>query len=134
MHGDAAINQPTLPYIQGEPVRWRHLTPSQRISITNGCGGKGGWFKPPAWIFTASCRIHDLNYIIGHTVADRRKADWQFYQAMLEDVRQAPWYKRWWYKTMAWTYYQAVRWFAGNHFYYADKERTLEDLEALAAS
>ena len=110
-------------------VRFSDLTPEQIDIICNGCQGKGHWLNPPDWIFTASYDQHDFNYWIGYTEEDRAKADWQFYQAMLYDAQQQPWYLRSWYKLMAWLYYQAVRLFATDYFYYGDGERTLEDLE-----
>jgi hypothetical protein len=111
-------------------VRFRDLTYIQIRHICNGCRGKGHWFDPPDWIFTASCDQHDFNYWIGHTEEDRKKADWQFYQAMLNDARMlGSWWNTWWYKLMAWVYYRAVRLFAKDFFYYGPAEKTLEDLE-----
>lgn len=118
------------------PIRFAQLTPEQFQFLLdeghlNGCGGKGGWLDPPDWIFTASCYHHDFNYWVGGSEEDRLKADWQFYQAMLEDAEELPWWKRWWGKAMAWTYYKAVLWFAKPFFHYADQKRSLEDLEEL---
>lgn len=115
-------------------IRFGDLTDEQKDFIIDGCGKKGGILDVPDWIFTASCAHHDFNYWLGHTEEDRKKADWQFYQAMLYDANNAPWYKRAWYKLMAWTYYRAVSTFAKEYFYYGDAERTLEDLEAEMAS
>ena len=116
-------------------LRWLTLTPKQRTfflaHIANGCKGKGSLLNPPDFIFMASCNHHDFNYWIGHTGKDRKKADRQFYKAMLIDANEHPWYKRCVYKSLAWVYYQAVRLFASSYFYYADQERTEEDLEKL---
>lgn len=110
-------------------VRYRDLTEDQENYICNGCKGKGHWFDPPEFLFTASCNHHDFNYWIGHTEEDRKKADWEFYQAMLDDANEAPWWKRWWYRLLAYAYYKAVRLFAKDYFYYGPAEKTLEDLE-----
>jgi hypothetical protein len=109
-------------------VRFNDLTQEQVTFITDGCGKKGGILNVPDWIFTASCAQHDFNYWLGGAEEDRKKADWQFYQAMLYDAEQYPWYRRYLYKAIAFMYYRAVRWFAGSFFYYTDDKRTLEDL------
>jgi hypothetical protein len=109
-------------------IRFRDLTPTQKTIICNGCGGKGGVLNPPDFLFVASCDHHDFNYWLGFTEKHREKADVQFYEAMLIDANNGPWYKRWWLRIMARTYYCAVRKFGAKNFYYADKERTLEDL------
>jgi hypothetical protein len=55
------------------PEDLRHL-------LANGCGGEGGW-KVPTWAMRlinldeAWCDEHDVEYAIGGTEADRRKAD-----------------------------------------------------------
>lgn len=127
-------------------VRWRHLTTKQKsrlveLGVLNGCGSKGGSIDVPEWIFEASCHQHDFNYWVGGAEADRLKADWEFYQAMLRDVdRFASWWNRWWYQGVAWVYYQAVRRYAGGtnrdgsekHFAYGPK-KTRADLEAVLA-
>lgn len=116
-------------------IRFASITENQKESLIangtlNGCGGKGSFLNPPDWIFTASCYHHDFNYWLGHTEEDRKKADWQFYQAMVYDANQHPWYKKYLYRVIAWTYYKAVRMFAMPYFNYADSERTEEDLLA----
>ncbi len=115
-------------------IRFKDLTTNLKgalmeIGVLNGCGGKGHWLAPPSWIFIASCYHHDFNYWLGGDERARKEADWQFYQAMLIDASKASWWKRPWYKLMAWSYYRAVRWFAKDYFNYTDTERTLEDLQ-----
>jgi len=116
-------------------VRYRDLTEEmiqqlKDLKELNGCGSKGGWLNVPDWIFTASCWHHDFNYWLGGTEEDRKKADWQFYQAMLYDASKAVWWKRPWYRTMAWVYYKAVRQVSSVFFPYGEM-RTLEDLQEL---
>lgn len=108
-----------------------HIAVLKELGELNGCGGKGGWLNPPDWIFTASCWHHDFNYWLGGDEQARREADWQFYKAMLADTAAASWWKRPWYRMVAWSYYRAVRWFAKGFFNYTDVERTLEDLQAV---
>jgi len=115
-------------------VRFRDLTAAERALICNGCGGKGSWVPVPNWLFKASCDHHDFNYWLGCTEEDRRRADWQFYLAMLEDVKDAPWWRRPFARARAWLYYKAVSVFAKKFFYYAERERTREDLEAAIAA
>lgn len=117
-------------------VRFNDLTSEQlyvlkEVGELNGCGGKGSYIPIPDWIFTASCDHHDFNYWIGGTEDDRAEADWQFYQAMLEDANsQTSWWKRGWYRWWAYVYYKAVRSFSSSYFYYGE-ERTLEDVKAI---
>ena len=110
-------------------VRYGDLTDEERALICNGCGPKGAVLDAPDWLFEASCDHHDFNYWLGHTEDDRRRADWQFYEAMLRDAhRKASFWNEWWYRLMAWTYYKAVRAFGKSAFYYGPHERTREDL------
>lgn len=111
----------------GRPLRWRYLSKLERRAIANGCGGKGGKVPVPDFLFTASCDHHDFNYWLGGSERDRRKADWQFYQAMLEDVHaQSIWVRPLAYMA-AWLYYKAVRRFARQYFNYGPP-RDWEDL------
>lgn len=96
--------------------------------VANGCGGKGGWLNPPDFIFTASCNHHDFNYWLGGTEVDRIKADLQFYEAMIRDANEFPWYRRAAYKFAAWVYYKAVRLFASSFFSFSKEPRTMSDL------
>lgn len=114
-------------------LRFVDLTPEERAIVCNGCGGKGLWLKPPDWLFKASCDHHDFNYWLGCTEEDRRRADWQFYLAMIEDTLSAPWWRRPFARARAWVYYTAVRLFAKSFFYYGPRERTREDLEKALA-
>ncbi len=99
-------------------LRYRDLTKEEVAFISDGCGKKGGWLDVPDFIFTASCDHHDVNYWIGGIESDRAKADRQFYEAMVLDTKLHSWYKRYWYRTLAWIYYKAVRFFAKPYFHY----------------
>jgi len=110
--------------------RYRDLTEEEKEFFCNGCGGKGGPVDPPDWIFKASCDHHDANYGIGHTEADRLKADIQFYEAMKEDARDFSWWKRSFYLMLAYVYYLGVRAFGKPFFRYSDDYMTREELDA----
>lgn len=111
-------------------LSFKDLTPDEAALICNGCGGKGSWIDPPDWLFKASCDHHDFEYWRGGTEEDRRAADWGFYRAMLDDVAQAPWWRRPFARMRAWTYYKAVRSFARSYFHFGDP-RGRAELELL---
>jgi hypothetical protein len=113
----------------GARIRFGDLVDEEKAAICNGCGGKGGWFNPPDYRFTASCDHHDFQYWLGWREEDRAKADAQFRAAMLRDARRAPWWGRWWSQGAAWRYYWAVRICGKKHFHYGLGERTVEDLD-----
>ena len=109
-------------------LRYKHLTQTQKNFICNGCGSKSGWIKPPSFIFKASCNHHDFKYYIGGTEEGREKADREFYNAMLKDIKSASWYLKPYYHVWAFSYYLAVREFGAKHFEYRDNPRTMKDL------
>jgi hypothetical protein len=110
-------------------IRFRHLTEEEKSAICNGCGGKGGRFKPPQYLFSASCDWHDFNYWLGFNEKHRKLADQQFLQAMLSDTKKASVWKRWWLKGAAWRYYWLVRLMGKKFFHYGHKERNRDDLD-----
>ncbi len=66
--------------------KYEDLTPEEKKEICNGCGGKGGWIKPPHRVFfEASCNHHDYGYWKGCTEEDRKKCDKKFYGATVKD-------------------------------------------------
>jgi len=114
--------------------RYKDLDAEQRqrlldAGILNGCGPQD-WRKIKFnWLFTANCHEHDYNYAVGGTEADRRWADWGFYQAMVRDTRRLVWWKRWYARAEAWIRYQAVRWFGSRYWSYdGPEEKLLESL------
>ena len=133
----------------GERVRWRDLDPAlraemKRAGLLNGCGPKIRWVNwlVPDAVFglhvEEDCDHHDFNYLLGHTEADRAKADWQFFEEIRKRAlaKTESWWRRWLrpvYRMAAWTYYRAVRAFGVSFFYYGPTERSREDLEALIA-
>ena len=99
-------------------LKYRDLTPEQKAKICNGCGGKGGFIKPPQFLFRASCNQHDFYYWRGGTELDRKKADDAFYRFMKMDANSAEWYRVVFYRMIAFSYYRAVRAFGKKYFSY----------------
>lgn len=112
-------------------LRWRDVKGRaeelRAAGILNGCGGKGSWVPVPDFMFSASCDHHDFNYWLGGSEADRVKADWQFFEAMVQDAGREPWWRRWWARRAAALYHWAVRRYAGRYFH--PVRRTFADLE-----
>lgn len=103
------------------------LTKEQLDYVSNGCGT---WFiNIPDLEFGPACDRHDFAYWKGCTESHRAEADWNFYLNIKEIVKNIPWYRRWWYKSLSWVYYKAVRLFGSSTFYYGPKQKTLDDLE-----
>lgn len=106
------------------PVKYEDLTPENKKEICNGCGGKGGFVKPPHRIFfKTSCNHHDYGYWRGCTAPDRKQADQMLYKKMIEDcstIGMVSWLR---YRPWCWLYYQAVRMFGAKFFYFGDKKR-----------
>ena len=110
----------------GMKVTYENLTLKQKAFICNGCGGKGGWIKPPAIaIFDKPCGEHDFDYWLGCTDEDRKKADESFYKRMKKAVKN----KAFCYYIWAYGYYIAVRVFGKKHFNTSLKQKTWEDLK-----
>lgn len=108
---------------RSKPCRFRNLTEVEKNVICNGCGAKGGWFKPPEYCFTASCNRHDFSYWLGGESFERKRADEGFLRAMIYDaywmirknlygrpvLKRRPWWRRYWLKGAAYRYHWAVR-------------------------
>jgi len=102
--------------------KYEDLTEEEKNEIgIQGCGGKGSVIKPPHRIFfKTSCDKHDYSYFLGHTEADRLKADQGLYRAMISDCKKLSWFKYIRYRPWCWFYYVAVRQFGKKYFYYSD--------------
>ena len=107
---------------------YSELTDDQRDFLSNGCGGKGGPFWAPQFVFEDSCDHHDFHYWRGCTRADRKLADRSFLRSMLFAASATPWPHRWLYQGLAVLYYSAVRAFGWRHFYYGPTMRTKDEL------
>jgi len=106
------------------PVKYEDLTEAQAHEICNGCGGKGGWVKPPHRIFfAASCDHHDYGYSKGCNEQHRKQADKKLYQAMVNDCRGLSWVKWLRYRPWCWAYYLAVRTVGWKFFQYGSCRR-----------
>jgi len=113
-------------------IKYSDLNQKQKDRITNGCGTKGGWIKPPNFIFKASCNQHDFYYWRGVTEHQREIADTSFYKYMKLDIKNANYgfLKRSWYSTWAFSYYKAVRIFGKKAFNF-EREMTQADLQII---
>lgn len=97
-------------------------------NILNGCGPQSWKGRGPNWLFKADCYLHDYNYAAGGCEADRRWADWGFYQAMLKDVRRLPWWRRPLARINAWVFYTLVRWFGKSNFHYGRRPMNINQM------
>lgn len=94
-------------------------------SERKGCGAARGllkYLRPPHYrFFHTQCVLHDELYDLGGTEADRKKADKRLFDDM---VRHSIEYFResatslWWFVTLSWLYWVAVRWFGRPSFNY----------------
>lgn len=100
-----------------------NLTDEQRAAVQNGCGGKGGSFRPLHWFdLQPICNRHDYLYSVGTSWDDRLEADNYLLTAILGLGAHMRWYnpKKWYYNFQAHVYYNAVRMF-GAEFFGANK-------------
>jgi hypothetical protein len=114
--------------MKGNRLRYRQLTKQHKELICNGCGGKGGWFNPPEFLFNASCNQHDFYYWRGGCEKDRLEADVKFFDLMITDVKRAKWYNMPFYYLTVLVYFKAVRIVGSKFFQYRDAQKTKEDL------
>ncbi len=98
----------------------------KNFNETNGCGACSGWLawvKPPHHkFFKNECVLHDELYNLGGTKVDRKKADKRLFDKMVEHstiaFKDASASSMWWFITLAYCYYIAVRWFGKGQFNY----------------
>jgi hypothetical protein len=112
-------------------IRFSDLTDEEKSLVTNGCGNKKGVIRAPGFIFLASCNHHDFNYKIGYREKDRRRADKQFHEAMIEDTKRYKGLKRKWYEFCAGAYYVSVRAGGWAFFNYSDHRLTRAELDVM---
>jgi hypothetical protein len=109
-------------------MRYEDLSEKIKACIVNGCGGKGGFIKPPYRAFyKASCDHHDFGYWRGGNREDKKRCDNRFLEAMMADVARLPWWKRPYYYMWCRAYYIAVVKCGDTFFYFTDKKRRVED-------
>lgn len=108
-------------------VEARRLLTSAMINGVNGCGGKGGWFRPIKWFScTPWCNRHDVAYFNGGGEDDRHLADWQLRSDLmhLADQLGTGRLKRIYYRTQAIVYYVGVRLAGWKYFNYDTPQPT----------
>jgi len=113
--------------------KYRELSDAGRqklidAGVLNGCGPENWRGKGPNWLFRADCLEHDYNYAAGGTEADRRWADWGFYQAMLKDICRLPWWVKPYARIQAWIFYTTVRFFGKSSFNYGKKPENIDEM------
>lgn len=110
-------------------IAWSDLTPEQQAEFGNGCGPS--WLPEKVanvlfgWFFEASCRHHDFNYSRGGNEKDRKKADKDFYNAMMRDSSRVKSPLKYLAKAEAVVFYGLVRtfgWAAFDYGRYKSKE------------
>ncbi|MFT4072826.1 MAG: hypothetical protein QM654_12995 [Dysgonamonadaceae bacterium] len=97
-----------------------------KFDTVNGCGACSGWLswiKPPHHkFFKNACILHDELYNLGGTEEDRKKADKRLFSEMVKHSQEYFTDKsissQWWFVTLAYGYYKAVRWFGKGQFNY----------------
>ena len=110
-------------------LKYSDLTRNQKRFICNSCGNKGGYIKPPNFIFKASCNHHDFYYWRGCTKEDFKEANREFYNLMKKDIEEVEFYKKAYYHVWAFSYFKAVEFVGKKYFNFSDKQKTLEDLK-----
>lgn len=115
-------------------IPYEILTKEQKAEICNGCGGKGGWIKPPLKaFFKTSCNHHDYGYWCGVTEARRKECDGNLLIHMIRDILTLSWYKVVLYYPWGLLYYIGVRMAGKEYFYWGQKKRYPEPTESQCA-
>jgi len=103
---------------------YEDLTEYQKDMICNGCGGKGGWVKPPhAAFFKTSCNHHDYGYWKGCTEEFRKACDKKLRSSMAADCKRLSIIKKIRYIPWCELYYLAVRIKGKSFFHYGYRQQ-----------
>lgn len=110
--------------ILSAPASFLAASPEYLLSICNGCGAAGSWFRPPKRIWGTlivyACHIHDWMYGAGKCIEDKDEADRTMRNNMhrLFERDRGKWYKPTKLQYIrANIYYQAVRKYGGSAFW-----------------
>jgi len=112
-------------------LKYKDLNQYQKELIgMNGCGGKGGFVKPPKRIFfEASCLRHDTGYAQGGSEEDRINCDILFLKYMMRDCARLPsGVEKTKYVWWSHLYFLAVRMFGWRYFNYCHQRLNIENL------
>lgn len=88
----------------------------------------------PEFIFTQMCKKHDLSYFIGGSEKIRKYADEIFYDEMKKAIDDVVYWSRWFYYSMAWLYYKAVRKKGKSSWSLRERPLTLQELKLEVAT
>lgn len=100
-------------------VSWSDLSLEEQLNFGNGCT----WV--PDFIFTASCRHHDWNYLVGKSLWDKIKADWGMCKAMWHDSHV------WWHYVVTVVYWLGLTFLPFPYLFFRWGFRYLSKEEAL---
>ena len=125
-------------YIQTEDGLWLrgaflHLTEEAKAEICNGIGAASGLSKHiPSTIWGLDCKIagdiHDYDYAIGGTAADRRIADQVFLHNLYVLIDKGCWILKWVRKNRARAYFVALRLGGWLHYKYISESEKASDI------
>lgn len=93
------------------------------LSVCNGCGAAGSFFRPPSTIYgvdiTPACQIHDFAFYLGQTLKEFNTANDQFYDNIKVLLDMSPGFikPKHLMAARALIYYKAVCWFGLSAFY-----------------
>lgn len=106
------------------PASFLTATENELVSICNGCGASGSYFRPPATLYGtwigAACNVHDFMYQYGRTIEDKDEADRTMLNNMLRLINRdsGKWYKpSMLQRARARKYYYAVKLMGGEAFW-----------------
>ena len=97
----------------------RGITSDELSLIVDGCSGGLSWFYGIAdrvLVCEGCCDIHDIDYQLGGTAAERKIADIQLRECAAASAANSGWLVQSWAKTRAWVMYVAVRMFGGRYW------------------
>lgn len=125
-------------YIQTSDGLWLreaflHLTPEAKAEICNGIGAASGLTKNlPSTIWGLDCHeagdIHDYDYHVGGTAADRRTADLVFLHNLYVIIKRGWRILAWIRNIRARTYYVTLRLGGWMHFKFINESEKASDI------
>jgi len=113
-------------------MKYERLNYKQKKYICNGCGAKGGRFKPPEIMFlTSSCDHHDYGYWKGGSEWKRWFCNFIFLKQMVIDAHNycVNILQFFWYLTLAVLYFMAVQLFGWKPWYYCTIQRSVDNYD-----
>ncbi len=97
----------------------RGLAEDELPLIIDGCSGGISWLYAIGGKHISCedcCNIHDIDYQLGGTAAERKTADLQLRDCAAASAANSGWLVRSWSTARAWVMYVAVRMFGGRYW------------------